>query len=52
MKREIAIVSVTLNGRITIPDELRKELGISDGSKIKVELAIEGEKKSIVLTKL
>jgi AbrB family looped-hinge helix DNA binding protein len=52
MRKEIAILSVTLNGRITIPEELRRQLEISDGAKIKVELDIDGNKKSIILTKI
>lgn len=52
MNREIAIISVTKNGRITIPEEVRRELGISDGSKIKVELSTEENKKAIILTKI
>ena len=52
MRKEVAIISVVLNGRITIPEELRKELGIIDGTKIKVELDIENGRKSVVLTKM
>jgi AbrB family looped-hinge helix DNA binding protein len=52
MRKEVAIISVTRNGRITIPEEVRKELGINDGTKIKVELDLESSKKSIVLTKM
>lgn len=52
MRKEIAIIAVTKNGRITIPEEVRKELGISDGNKIKVELSIEDIKKVIILTKI
>jgi len=52
MRKEIAIISVTRNGRITIPEDVRKELQISNGNKIKVELFSEREKKSIILTKL
>jgi AbrB family looped-hinge helix DNA binding protein len=51
MRKEVAIISVVRNGRITIPEELRKELGIIDGTKIKVELDVESGRKSIVLTK-
>lgn len=52
MRKEVAIISVTRNGRITIPDEVRKELGIIDGAKIKVELETENNHKSIVMTKI
>jgi bifunctional DNA-binding transcriptional regulator/antitoxin component of YhaV-PrlF toxin-antitoxin module len=52
MRKEVAIISVVRNGRITIPEELRKELGIIDGTKIKVELDVESGRKSIVLTKM
>jgi len=52
IRKEVAIISVVLNGRITIPEELRKELGIIDGTKIKVELDIENGRKSVVLTKM
>jgi bifunctional DNA-binding transcriptional regulator/antitoxin component of YhaV-PrlF toxin-antitoxin module len=52
MRKEVAIISVVRNGRITIPEELRKELGIIDGTKIKVELDIESGRKSVVLTKM
>jgi len=52
MRKEVAIISVTRNGRITIPEEIRKELGITDGTKIRVELDVESNKKSIVLTKM
>ena len=52
LRKEIAIISVTRNGRITIPEEIRKELKISDGDKIKVELQTENDKKAMLLTKL
>lgn len=52
MRKEVAIISVTRNGRITIPEEVRKELGITDGTKIKVELEVESNRKNIVLTKI
>jgi AbrB family looped-hinge helix DNA binding protein len=52
MRKEVAIISVIKNGRITIPEEVRKELEILDGSKIKVELLIEGTKKTIILSKI
>jgi AbrB family looped-hinge helix DNA binding protein len=52
MRMEVAIISVTKNGRITIPEEVRKELEIADGTKIKVELLIEKDRKSIILTKI
>jgi AbrB family looped-hinge helix DNA binding protein len=52
MRKEVAIISVTRNGRITIPEELREDLGISNGDKIKVELQTEGGTRSIVLTKI
>lgn len=52
MRREVAIISVTRNGRITIPEEVRKELNISDSDKIKVELQTEDGKKAIILTKI
>jgi AbrB family looped-hinge helix DNA binding protein len=52
LHKEIAIIGVTKNGRITIPEEARKELGISDGSKIKVELLAEDTRKAIILTKI
>lgn len=52
MRKEVAIISVVRNGRITIPEELRKELGIIDGTKIKVELDVENGRKSVVLTKM
>ena len=40
MWKEIAIISVVRNGRITIPEELRKELGIIDFTKIDLESLI------------
>jgi AbrB family looped-hinge helix DNA binding protein len=52
MRKEVAIISVTKNGRITIPEEVRKELEIADGTKIKVELLIENDTKSIILKKI
>lgn len=52
MRKEIAIIIVTKNGRITIPEEVRRELGILDGSKIKVELSTEDARKAIILTKI
>jgi len=52
LRREVAIISVTKNGRITIPEELRKELEIVDGSKVRVELLTDSDKKSVVLTKI
>jgi len=52
MRKEVAIISVVRNGRITIPEELRKELGIIDGTKIKVELDVENGRKSVILTKM
>jgi AbrB family looped-hinge helix DNA binding protein len=52
MRREVAIIPVTKNGRITIPEEVRKDLGISDGDKVKVQLQIENSGKSIVITKI
>ena len=52
MRKEVAIISVVCKGRITIPEELRKELGITDGTKIKVELDVESARKSVVLTKI
>jgi hypothetical protein len=52
MRKEVAIISVMRNERITIPEDVRKELGISDGDKIKVELQIEENKKSIVITRI
>jgi AbrB family looped-hinge helix DNA binding protein len=52
MRMEVAIISVTKNGRITIPEEVRKELEIADGTKIKVELLKEKDRKSIILTKI
>jgi AbrB family looped-hinge helix DNA binding protein len=52
MRKEVAIISVTTNGRITIPEEVREELGILKGNKLKVEVQIEEDKKSIVITKI
>jgi AbrB family looped-hinge helix DNA binding protein len=52
VRKEVAIISVTRNGRITIPEEVRKELKISNGDKMRVELQIEGGQKAILLTKL
>jgi AbrB family looped-hinge helix DNA binding protein len=52
MRKEVAIISVTRNGRITIPEELRKDLGISNGDKIRVELQVEDGLRSIILTKI
>jgi AbrB family looped-hinge helix DNA binding protein len=52
MRKEIAIISVTKNGRITIPEEIRRELEIADGSKIKLELSTEDNKKTIILSKI
>lgn len=52
MRKEVAIISVTKNGRITIPEEVRRELAITDGTKIKVELLIEDSKRNIILTKI
>jgi AbrB family looped-hinge helix DNA binding protein len=52
MRKEVAIVSVTKNGRITIPEEVRKAIGIMDGDKIRVELQEEDGQKIILLTKL
>lgn len=53
MRKEVAIILVTRNGRITIPEDVRKELQIIDGDKLKVELVTEHDKKtSILLTKI
>jgi AbrB family looped-hinge helix DNA binding protein len=52
MRKEVAIISVTRNGRITIPEEIRKDLKISNGDKLKVELQTEDSQKTILLTKL
>jgi len=52
MRKEVAIISVTRNGRITIPEDVRKELNILNGDKIKVELQTEDSKKTIILTKI
>jgi len=52
VRKEVAIISVTRNGRITIPEEIRKELKISNGDKMKVELQTEDSQKTILLTKL
>ena len=52
MRKEIAIIAVTINGRITIPEELRRELTIENKDKLKVELLEENHKKSIILTKI
>ena len=52
MRKEVAIILVTRNGRVTIPEDVREELGISDGDKIKVELQTEDDKKSIIMTKV
>jgi AbrB family looped-hinge helix DNA binding protein len=52
MRKEVAIISVTTNGRITIPEEVREEFGILNGDKLKVEVQIEEDKKSIVITKI
>ena len=52
MRKEVAIILVTRNGRVTIPEDVRKELEILDGDKIKVELQIENDKKSIIMTKI
>jgi len=42
------VVVVTRRGQTTIPIELRRKLGIGEGSKLRVEL--EGHK--VILTKL
>ncbi len=52
MKREVAIISVSSNGRITIPDEVRKELSICTKDKMKVEIQTESDKKIIILTRI
>ena len=53
MKREVAIIPITRNGRITIPEDVRKELVMIGGDKLRVELMLlDNEKKSIVLTKI
>lgn len=52
MRKEVAIISVTRNGRITIPEEVRRKLDISNGDKIKVEIQTEDNKRVIILTKI
>jgi len=52
MRKEVAIISVTRNGRITIPEDVRKELSILNGNKLKVEVQTENGKKTIILTKI
>jgi len=52
VKREVAIISVSRNGRITIPEELREELEIRDGDKMRVCLRVEEGEKMIFLEKI
>jgi bifunctional DNA-binding transcriptional regulator/antitoxin component of YhaV-PrlF toxin-antitoxin module len=53
MRKEVAIVLVTRNVRITVPKDVRKELQMIDVDKLKGELVVEHDKKtSIVLTKI
>lgn len=52
MRREVAIVLVNRNRTITVLEDVRKELQIIGGDKLKGKLVAEHDKKTSIVLKI